>query len=611
MQQKEVPSGLMGETNPHHPMRYLFFLSLIVLFFSACREDAEFFTMETTVPDPSVRKDSAATISGKILNERGNPITNAEIIFLGVGVSRVDEENFQIIITDPGAGGTFLVRKEGYFDAWREFIPEASSFYRTNVVLRSSLPQATIDAQTGGNYSLPSGASITIRPGSVLNNGVPYTGNVNVALSFMDPANDRSLLQSPGNLLSSDESVLASFGMMDVALTSDSGTPLTLSQQSPAELFFPLSRELSSSEVDSIVFWDLVESRWNSSGATSRQDRAISAFIFGGGTFNCDVPSPRAIVCARIVSPDGTPLAYQSFSLSFSFGGPRVFTFTTDHLGRLCANIPLGVPIDLIVFSECPGEEEARVRLGTFQEYGPNEFGDVVVDYLPRGIAVSATFCPGNRPFTEADGYVWMNGYRYNGAAPFLTDESGNGQIHLPSCTEEETLSIQAVANDGRRTSRLISRSNQDLSDLSLSICSDPEQGEYYTADLEGAQHNMNAVSYLRTGSPTVPERHQFWGEANSPTDSVEVFVFLNQLNTGPYDSEAAEVVVFNYQPGSAFTYPCIEGCDDMVVNVTATGPNDSWIEGTYSYTARKVNLSTREVVVENLPITGTFHLNR
>ncbi|MEM9259671.1 MAG: carboxypeptidase-like regulatory domain-containing protein, partial [Bacteroidota bacterium] len=575
-------------------------------------EDIEINERETSVPPPTIRRDSSSTISGKVLDQSGNPITGAEITFLGVGTVFTDAENFGISIDDPGAGGTFRVRKEGYFDAWREFIPESNRRYRTNIVLNTNQPQGTINAQTGGSFTSSDGVSIRISPGSVRDNGEIYTGEVNVAIAYMDPTDDRSLLQSPGNLLSVGERVLATFGMVDVALTSEEGAPLRLAADAPAELSLPRPNELSAGELDSLILWELVESRWNGIGSFSQRPRSISAWIFGGGTFNCDVPAPRAIVCARILGNNGIPLAYQPFSLSFSFGSARVFTFRTDHLGRFCANLPRNTPVDLIVLSECPGEEEYRIQLGSYSDYGPNEFGDVQVDYTPRSIPLSVSWCPGNRPFTEEDGLIWTDGYLFNSSGVFATNGAGEGQITLPACTSDPaTLLIQAVANDQRRTSRLISRSSQDLDDLSLSVCTELAPDEYYTVSIEGNQYNFNEVSYLLAGSFTSPYRHQFWGEANNTADTVEVFVSTPQLNTREYSSDEASVSVLNYQLDTGFGYPCTSECSDFVVEITNTGPDEAWVEGTFSYTAAKLNLATREVIADNIPITGTFRLNR
>jgi len=313
-------------------MRHLLFLLFPLVLFTGCREDIERLSTETGQTGPIITS-TTATVLGRVIDEDGVGIPNARVSINFNEETTTDASGqYTLERFNLGAdGSSLIVTAQDYFVEQRYFDPEGGSVQQLDIVLNSSIPQGSINANTGGTFELPSGARISILARSVRSGGTIYTGNVNVAMSFDDPTSTEAMLQSPGNFLAfnpnGDEGqALASLGMIDVSLTDDQGNPVTINPEQPATLFFPVSPNFTignNDTIDNVLFWQLQELTWIRTGQANFRRNGLVGSILGGGTYNCDVPFPRAIICARLTGPDGTPLINTLFSINFNFGPPH------------------------------------------------------------------------------------------------------------------------------------------------------------------------------------------------------------------------------------------------------------------------------------------------
>ena len=483
--------------------------------------------------------------------------------------------------------------------------------------MNSQQPQGTINGATGGTFSLPSGVSLTLQPGSVRapGGGGFYAGEVNVTMIYDDPSSFSDIAQSAANVpawYNGREVELATFGMVEVEITDGQGTRLWLNRDQPAVLNIPIPPSLQNGNSDTtsnILFWELLELQWNFLNRPTIRNGNIRANIFGSGLYNCDVPYDRATICGQLVNPDGVPLISQPFALSIA-DGAFVFSFYSDNRGRFCARVARDQVLQIQIPDPCnPDEILLSIDLGPYPE-GTTEIGDIVLDLPLTYKPVAVTKCEDNSAFTDEDGLLWISGF--GSGIPYPLNSDGIALLPLPDCGNTIRYQIQAVSDDLRQTSELGAITSDDLSQVNLTVCGDLESDESFTATIDGGTVlNMSRGSYLLRQNEEGEQLHQLWGENITGTDTTEFFISLPALDIGTYGTPDAAVIGFGYQPGLSYSLLCESNCTGMSVEITATGPNLSWIEGTFSYVANQVNSDDQSIIATSLPITGTFRLNR
>ncbi|MEM9527583.1 MAG: carboxypeptidase-like regulatory domain-containing protein, partial [Bacteroidota bacterium] len=438
-------------------MKLFQFLFLSLLLITGCREDIERLTVETGQDNPPTIS-GTCTVSGRVLDENGEGIPGARVTNnfnesdLTDASGRYELRDIQI----GAAGNTLYATASGYFDAWRNFLPEGGSLHQIDIVMSTTTPSGIINGATGGTLTLTDGASLTIQPGSVRQGNTVYNGDVNIAMSFDDPTSITAMEQSPGNVPALDNNfrnprVLASLGMIELRMTDDNGRSVFLDAETPAQLFFPVPPGFQTAPQDTVFFWQLLETAWIISDQLSRVRNGFTANINGGGIYNCDVPFDQTTVCARLTALDGTPLSGQLFSIAFG-DGPQLWTFRTDNRGRFCASVAIDRTLELIVPGLCPGDPPFSVTIGPFSD-APEELGDIMVDLPIVLTPLHVEECDGTN-FSAQDGLVWESGQgfgRFN-----FTDGAGNGFLVAADCDQNFQRQIQAVAHNLRATSPVI-----------------------------------------------------------------------------------------------------------------------------------------------------------
>lgn len=618
MQHIPPPTGLLPESNPES-MRFSLLSLVLLLALTGCYKDFEDLTTSTsdTVPNISFGE-LTASAKGQVVTEDGTPIAGALITNFNRSVYSDANGNYDFsdFLIDINGGTQFRISSNGYYDEWRKFYPEGGSLHLFDIVMNSQQPQGTINGATGGTFSLPSGVSLTLQPGSVFApGGNTYTDDVNITMIYDDPSSFSDIAQSAANVpawYSGREVELATFGMVEVEITDGQGTRLWLSREQPAVLNIPIPPSLQNGNSDTtnnILFWQLLELQWNLLSQPTIRNGNIRANIFGSGLYNCDVPYDRATICGQLVTPEGIPLVSQPFSLSIA-DGAFVFSFYSDNRGRFCARVARDQVLQIRIPDPCnPDEILLSIDLGPYPE-GTTEIGDIVLDLPLTYKPIAVTKCEDDSAFTDEDGLLWISGF--GSGIPYPLNDDGIALLPLPDCGNTIRYQIQAVSDDLRQTSELSSITNDDLSQISLTVCGDLEGDESFTASIDGgAVLNMSQGSYLLRQDEEGQQRHQLWGENITGTDTTEFFISLPALDIGTYGSPDAVVIGFGYQPGLSYSLLCGGNCPDMSIEITATGPNTSWIEGTFSYTASQINNSDQTTLATSLPITGTFRLNR
>ncbi|WP_020571349.1 carboxypeptidase-like regulatory domain-containing protein [Neolewinella persica] len=598
-------------------MRFSLFSLLLLLVLTGCYKDFEDLTTSTSEREPNISFGAlTASAKGRVITEDGTPIAGARISNFNRSVTTDANGNYDFsdFLIDVNGGTQFYISGSGYYDEWRKFYPEGGSLHLIDIVMNSRQPQGIINGATGGTFTT-NGVSLTIEPGSVMASGGGfYNGDINVTMHYDDPSSFSDIAQSAANVpawYNGSEMELATFGMVEVEMTDDQGRRVWLNQEQPATLAMPIPPSLQNTADDSstVLFWELIELQWQFLSQPSVRGGTIRANIFGSGLYNCDVPYERATICGQLVTPEGIPLVSQPFALSIA-DGAFVFSFYSDNRGRFCARVARDQVLQIRIPDPCnPDEILLSIDLGPYPE-GPTEIGNIVLD-LPLILKpIVVTKCEDGSPFTDEDGLLWISGF--GNGIPYPLNGDGISLLPLPNCGTLLRYQIQAVDDDMRQTSTLTTVINENNSPLNLTVCGDLEADEFFTATIDGGPVlNMSRGSYLLRQDAEGEQRHQFWGEHVSGTDTTEFFISLPVLEVTSYGAPDATVVGFGYQPGLSYRLLCDTNCAGMTIDIIATGPGLSWVEGTFSYLATQTNIIDGAGIAADLPITGTFRLNR
>lgn len=591
----------------------LFFVLLFGL--TGCYKDFEDLDISTVDPNPVISfGDNTASARGRVLNNLGTPLSGATISNFAVSTQSDENGYYELndFPIDADGGTNFYITRDGFFPEFRKFYPEDGSHHLVDIVLNAQRYQGIIDAAAGGTFSLESGPSLTINAGSVRNNAGVYTGQVYVTMYYYDPASPASIAQSAANLPARSgnrEFELATYGMVRLELAGEDGRQVWIDNNDAAFLDFPVPENLQNTLLDTVMFWQLEEIAWQFQDGLTNRDGSLRARVNYGGLYNCDVPYDRATICGRLVSPEGLPLINQPFTLSL-VDGAFMFSFLTDDRGRFCARVARDQLLEILIPDPCnPTETLTRLTLGPYPE-GPTEIGDIELD-LPLDLKpVAVKKCSDGTVFNDEDGQIWISGY--GRGVPLRLNEEGLALLPLPDCDAPVALQIQAVDDDQRQTSELVSLSSNDAAQAGLTVCGDLESDEYFTASIDGGPElTMTRGSYLLRQNAGGQIRHQFWGEHVAGTDTSEFFINLPALEAATYNGNDFLLTGFSYQPGLSYRYTCGSNCPSTTVIISATGPGQSWVEGTFSFAATQSDLTDGSIITNNLPITGTFRLNR
>lgn len=583
-------------------------LSICLLFFTSCREDLELSVTDTTVPPPTITY-GHIQLRGRVVDESGTPLQGAVINNFGEETS-TDQNGFYSIPSvrrRPDGTATFYVTHEGYFTEYRQIIPSPPSIHKLDIILYDSSPDGTVNGFSGGTYESPEGPRLIVPAEAAISNGRPYTGEIRVKIAYADPTSYTDIEQSAANLpawLDGERVELVTYGMAHVRIESTTGEEVTFSRDRPALLEMPLADEFARL-IDTMSFWQLEELVWSLEGPAAIGNGMLSAAIFQSGNYNCDIPYPRATICGILTDDAGMPLQDQPFALVID-NGAFVFSTRTDERGQFCVRVARDQALRIRIPDPCNAEEILfEVAVGPFRE-GPTQIGEIIVESIPPRKPVNITDCADGGPVTQNEGLLWISGF--GGGYPIRANDAGMAKLPLPDCGGSGTFEVQAVANDQRRTSPLVTVSADDLSSLDLEICSELESGESFLTNIVGAgAFPMDEVSYLLRQNQDGGFEHQLWGKSTFEGDTTEFFITLQDLTEGEYTVAPR---VYRYEPGLRSSYLC-DGCPSARVTILEVGPAQSYVKGAYSFLAVHRDLDTGDEIANPVVILGDFQINR
>lgn len=318
-------------------------------------------TQQPTDP-PVVPPDNIVltSVHGKIMDDKGDPLQGV-VVWAGNKNALTNEHGiFRIHDITVAEHNPFVrAEKAGFFTGSRTIVSQAGgNGYVQIKMLRKEL-KTTLNASSGGKVQLSENSTIDLQPDGVVNSyGLPHQGNVRIYAAIINPeAQDFNDIM-PGDLrgirADSQYTALKSYGMVTVALESESGEPLQLAADKPASLTMKVPATLAASAPTTIPLWHFseVDGLWREEGEATLTNGWYTGEVAHFSTWNYDYPAAFAYVTLRVYGTKGGTKPYSRVkiisTLYETFADVR-----SDSAGYLLTWVPINTPLEIQVLNEC------------------------------------------------------------------------------------------------------------------------------------------------------------------------------------------------------------------------------------------------------------------
>lgn len=388
-----------------------------VAVFISCQREVSFPDGPTN-PTETVNDNITVTagVRGTVIDEAGRPVAGALVTCSGQTQSTDRYGNFQFRnVSISKANGSVKVVKQGYFTHFRSFVSTAGRMHQVRIQLLPKSNSGSFDAAAGGTVTLPNGAKLTMPANAVADaSGNPYSGQVQVAMTWIDPSANNLSETVMGDLrgitTGGEERGLETFGMIGVELSSPSGLPLNVATGKKADLSFPIPASMSGTAPATIDLWYFNETRarWLQEGAATKTGNTYQAQVSHFSFWNCDAPFPLIDLCMTLQSATGNQAlnnaAVRIRRPNNSYGYGR-----TDSVGRLCGKVPKNEALTLLVLDQC-GNTVYTQNIGPFTA---NTDLGVIQANIPAAntLTISGTLTDcNNNPVTSGAALIYTGG---------------------------------------------------------------------------------------------------------------------------------------------------------------------------------------------------------
>ncbi len=347
----------------------LLFFSCLVTWY-ACQKHPLVDTPSVPVLPESV----TATIKGRVLNDRKEPVSEAMVKVNGNTTIRTDiNGNFRFnnILLNKNAGFV-QVEKDGYFAGSRTVLVNKDTVNYLQIELISKKISGTFDAATGGSVMVASGGSIDFSQNSMVTttSNIVYNGSVSVSAFFINPEAANFTYIMPGDLrginTANQERGLQSFGMMAVEVSGSGGEKLQLAPGKTASVHFPIPATLQGQAPATIPLWYFNDSTglWKEQGSATRQGTKYTGTVSHFSFWNCDAPFPVIDFSAVLIDQNGNPLVQTKVYIHKAKTNISSSAYT-DASGKIFGKIPSNETLEMSLYNKCDTQIFSKV-IGPF-----------------------------------------------------------------------------------------------------------------------------------------------------------------------------------------------------------------------------------------------------
>ncbi len=423
---------------------WLLTLLLLVSMFTACKKDKD-----PVVNNPTV----TSSIFGRVVDENGNGVYGATAIAGGKTTTSDVNGIFRINNASLDKNHAFVkITKSGFFDGSRTFIASSGNINNVEIRLLTKTLKGTFSAASGATITVTADATVTFPANAIKKaDGTIYSGTVNVYAAYLDPTDVNLSTKMPGDLLGvrtdNSESILQSFGMLNVELEDASGNKLNIADGKEATISATVPASLLATAPTTILLWhfDTNTGLWKEEGSATLTAGKYIGNVKHFSWWTYSLPNNPINLRYRIVDASGNPIPY-------------VRTYISVNL--LTAPAPLNADNNGIVINEAPQNSAFKIEyydacntatlIGNFGPFAADvDLSDLTLN-IPsiQQATYSGTVvdCSNN---VVTNGYIKYNDGAYDRYVP--VDALGNFSIAFLNCTNATTFTLTAVDIDGHQ----------------------------------------------------------------------------------------------------------------------------------------------------------------
>ncbi|HCS21285.1 MAG TPA: hypothetical protein DIW47_12120 [Bacteroidetes bacterium] len=386
-------------------------LLFLALLFSQCRKE---MPLDETIDTPSSQnftidkgKSVLASFAGKIINEAGFPVYGANITIGDKAVQTNSDGFFFVKDASVFENHAYIrVFANNYFHGSRSVLPK-QGVNQVNITLLSNASTSSFPANTGGTVTVGK-AKVEFGAGYTDDLGIAYSGEVKVAMKYLDPEAANLSEIMPGDLVAASSEgtkLLESFGMVAVELKSTTGAKLQLAKGNEATIRMGLSPIALSKAPEELPLWyfDEAKGHWVEEGSARLIDGEYVGKVKHFSFWNCDVPRKYNRIDAVVKTTDGSPLAGVDIHINSRLMGAG--HCMTSSKGAFGGRVPSGELFHLNISYMSQGVFKS-LDLGPFSS--DQVLSDIIIGDIPGLITLSGQYATcDNKPMQS--GMLFLN----------------------------------------------------------------------------------------------------------------------------------------------------------------------------------------------------------
>ena len=471
-------------------IKYLGLFLFLSLAMTSCKDDINMFTAnEVSLAD--FGREVSADFGGIVMIESGQPLENVEIT---IGdLTTTTDENGVFLIRDAKVlerKAYIKATKANFFNGSRTMVVQEGKLHNVRIQLLRKGTVGNFESADGGIIEFE-GVELTFpTEGVKLKSGGSYSGKVFVQARHLDPNDDGTFEQMPGDLRGiredGSQAVLGTYGMMAVELSGANGEELQVADGTEVTVKTPVPAGFGATAPATIPLWhfDEEEGMWIEEGEATLDGDFYIGTVSHFSFWNHDFPYPLVNIKGRVLDKDGNPL--QNIRVKIQIVGEKFSGFgPTNDDGYFCGLIPKDYELEISVFgyNPCGGDVLYEANLGTFTE--DVTLADIVIDPDPtvsRTVSLSGRLinCD-DEPVTN--GYVRVNIGRLRYTI-FVDDTDGTFEFTTVTCDPSVELTVTGIDLEKLKSAdQQTFTVNDDVMTGDIRVCDDLDEFMEYTLD--------------------------------------------------------------------------------------------------------------------------------
>ncbi len=377
-------------------MKQLFLLALLIsLFATGCREDDDRGTPQNADPTERTYTNTflsgssvTADFKGRITDKDGNAVANA-FVEIGGSFATTNEYGFYKI-SNASVDADFALIKvlaNNYFDQFRNLKPRTAHDNVVDIQMIPKVYSSFFNAADGGTVQVENGGSVVFQPNSLVDeDGEPYSGQVIIASTYLDPTDMALPAYMPGSIAAVDRDgnnvAMITYGMIGIEILSSSGEALQIGPDYTAQITFPITEAQMGHAPEIMPLWYFDESTgvWYEEESATKMGNTYTAEVRHFSFWNCDIP-------VEYVYLEGT-LDYEGSipnSLYIKFVRPNGSSANglANANGYFAGIVPANEELSMTVYSYSCGEEVSlyTTTVGPFSD--DVDLGTIEIESIP------------------------------------------------------------------------------------------------------------------------------------------------------------------------------------------------------------------------------------